>query len=122
MGRIIAAVVLGYAAVGVLVVGTDQIFAIFIPGLQTMTSPPLYYFVSSLATDTAYTVLGGWLCVRIAREHARNATLGLIVLGELIGLVSQILLWHTVPHWFGMGLLIAYPPAIWIGSEGESRR
>jgi hypothetical protein len=121
MGRIIAAVALGYIAIGALVVATDQLFAAVIPGFKSMAMPPLYYFVISLGTDFLYSIVGGYLCSVIARARDKTATLALIVFGELIGVVSQIALWKTVPHWFGFGLLILYPPAIWIGYLLRSR-
>jgi hypothetical protein len=121
MGRIVAAAVAGYVAIGILVVLTDQVFAAVIPGFKSMTTPPLYYFVASLGTDSLYSILGGYLCCVIARAGCRNATLMLMVLGEIIGVVSQVSLWQTVPHWFGIGLLILYPPMVWIGSLLRSR-
>jgi hypothetical protein len=117
MGRIIAAVLAGYVAIGVLVVITDQFFAAFIPGFKAMPLPPLYYFVVSLGTDTLYSVFGGYLCSLIARARSQTAGLGLIVFGEVIGLASQIVLWKTVPHWFAIALLLLYPPAVWLGSR-----
>jgi len=58
----------------------------------------------------------------IATTHRRGATLGLIVLGSAIGIVAQALLWKTVPHWFGIGLLVLYPIGVWIGSRLGSER
>jgi hypothetical protein len=121
MIRTILAILGGYAAIGILVVATDQVFAALIPGFRQMAMPPLYYFGLSLLTDTVYTVAGGYLCVLIARENFRNATLGLMIGGELVGIASQVAFWHNVPHWFAITLLILYPPAIWIGSRLRSR-
>jgi hypothetical protein len=121
MGRIIAAAVVGYVAIGVLVVTTDKVLAAIIPGFATLEVPPLLYFIVSLTTDSLYSVVGGYLCCVIARDRCRDATLALIIGGELIGLASQIALWRTVPHWFGVVLLLLYPPAVWIGSSLRSR-
>jgi hypothetical protein len=52
MLRIIGAVLAGYIAIGVLVVLTDQVFAAAIPGFRNLATPPLYYFVTVLCTDT----------------------------------------------------------------------
>ena len=117
MARAFLAVIAGYAAIGILVTLTDLMFSLLVPGWKAMPRPPLYYFVTSLGTDLLYSVFGGYVCFVIARERAKAATLGLIIVGELIGLASQIALWKTVPHWFGIGLLILYPPAIWLGSR-----
>jgi hypothetical protein len=121
MIRTILAIVGGYAAIGILVVTTDQIFAALIPGFRQMATPPPYYFGISLLTDTIYTLAGGYLCALIAREHFRNATLGLMIFGELVGIASQIAFWNNVPHWYAIALLILFPPAVWIGSRLRSR-
>ncbi len=82
MGRIVVAVAAGYAAIGVLVVITDQVFSAFIPGFKQMALPPLYYFSASLVTDSFYSAMGGFLCALIARAQSRKATLALIVFGD----------------------------------------
>jgi hypothetical protein len=116
MGRTIAAVIFGYMTTGLLVVLTDQIFSGLIPGFHSMKTPPLYYFAISLATNTIYSMVGGYLTSAIGRNQWRTAALGLIILGEVLGTVAQRALWHTVPHWFGLGLLALYAPAVWIGA------
>jgi hypothetical protein len=117
MVRNIAAVLAGYAVTGLLVVCTDQLFAVFMPGFKSMAKPPTSYFAVSLVTDTVYSAVGGYLCAWTARVPTRTATLGLIIFGEIIGVVSTIVFWKSVPHWFGFGLLILYPPAVWFGSR-----
>jgi hypothetical protein len=120
MVRIAAAVLAGYVAVGVLVVLTDQIFAAAIPGFRAMTTPPLYYFVIVLCTDALYSAAGGYLCAAIARGSIRAATLGLMIFGEIIGVVSTILGWKIQPHWFALALLVLFPIAVWLGSRLRS--
>jgi len=123
MRRIIAAVFAGYIAIGIMVVLNDQVAARVIPGFASMAVPPASYFRSSLVTNTLYSVLGGLLCAAIARQHARRATVWLMAFGEMAGIASQIALWRTVPHWFGLVLLLTYPPAIWFGAKlREARR
>lgn len=116
MGRVIAAILAGYGAIGLLIVVTDRLFALVVPGFAAMANPPLYYYCVSLGTDFVYSVFGGYVCGRIARTRYVAATIGLIAFGETIGLGSQAMLWRTVPHWFGIGLLVLYPIAVWIGS------
>jgi hypothetical protein len=117
MGRVIGAAIAGYVAIGILVVCTDQVYALLVPGFKSLPMPPTYYFALSLLTDFIYSILGGYLCAWIAGALARKATLGLIVGGEILGVVSVIVFWNSVPHWFGFGLLILYPPAVWLGSK-----
>lgn len=120
MVRNIVAVVAGYVAMGLLVVGTDQVFAVVIPGFKYMPMPPTYYFIVSLITDSLYGALGGYLCSRIAQPPYRSAAIGLIIFGELMGVATTIVFWKIVPHWFSFALLILYPPAVWIGSRLRS--
>lgn len=115
MARMALAVISGYVLIGILVTITDRIFAMTVPEFNAM--PPHYYFFISLGTDFVFSVVGGYVCGWIARERACEGTLCLIVLGETIGVASQFILWHTVPHWFGLGVLVLYPLAIWIGSK-----
>ena len=115
MWRVVLAPIAGYAAIGVLVVFTDQLFSLLTSGFGS-AAPPRSYFALSLLTDSFYSVLGGYLCAALAGQAARRATLILIAGGELIGLASVIALWHTQPHWFALALLIVYPPAVWAGS------
>jgi hypothetical protein len=117
VSRSVAAVIGGYAAIGVLIVLTDQLFSVLIPDMKSMPQPPPYYFAISLVTDFIYSIVGGWVCVRIAKERQMRHAAGLIVFGEAIGIASQIALWTTVPHWYGMSLLILYPPGVWLGAK-----
>jgi hypothetical protein len=121
MVRIAAAVLAGYVAIGILVVLTDQIFALAVPGFRAMSPPPLYYFVILTFTNTFYTIAGGYLCAMIARTAVPKATLALMIFGEIMGVVAVVLAWHTEPHWYAFALLVLYPPAIWFGSRLRSK-
>jgi lysylphosphatidylglycerol synthetase-like protein (DUF2156 family) len=121
MVRTIGAVLAGYVAIGVLVVLTDLIFAAAVPGFRARTPPPLYYFAILTFTNTLYSIGGGYLCAACARASAGTATLGLMIFGEIMGVVSTVLSWHTQPHWFAFALLVLFPLAVWIGSRLRSR-
>jgi hypothetical protein len=116
MLRKILAVLLSYAFIGVLIAGTDQLYARMVPGFGSAKMPPTWYFVVSMLTDTIYSLLGGWICALISRGD-RHATVGLIVLGEVAGVASTVYLWKTVPHYYSFFLLIVYPPAVWLGTK-----
>jgi hypothetical protein len=118
MLRMILAAVAGYVSIGLLVVSTDGIFAAL--RLASDHYMPTWYFAVSLVMDSLYSVVGGYVCAWLAREKARGAAIGLIVGGEIIGLASQIMLWNKAPHWYGIGLLVTYPIAVWFG--GQMRR
>lgn len=124
MRRMILAILAGYILIGVLVSVTDRLLAKFLPGFAAvpghLTSS---YFAVSLVTDFVYSVIGGYMCGRIAGERSWEATWCLIALGETIGVATQFVMWRVVPHWFGIGLLVVYPVAVWIGFRlcGERR-
>jgi hypothetical protein len=121
MIRTIIAAVAGFLGIGILVRFTDLLFAGLVAGWDPK-APPLYYFAVSLGTDFLYSIIGGFICAFIAEEHWRRATLWLIVVGEIIGIAAQVVLWKTVPHWYGIGVLILYPAGVWIGSSLRSKR
>src|SRR5262249_31396187 len=100
MLRTILAVIAGYIVIAVLIAATDQLWAAAIPGFAALATPPAYYFAGSLATDTLFSIGGGYLCAALARDVIRKATIGLIVFGELMGLASTVYLWNMVPHWY----------------------
>ena len=122
MLRAVAAVLVGYITVGVLIFATDQLFGLIIPNMQSMHELPVYYFVISIVTDTAYSALGGWVCAAIGKSHARMSVLFLMALGEVAGLAATIWNWGVVPHYFSFALMILYPPAIWLGGQLQRQR
>ena|SRR5277367_5561100 len=99
-----------------------MLFARLVPGWKDMAHLPLYYFAASLGTDFIYCIVGGYVCALIAEENRRRATLWLMAVGEVLGIVVQVVLWGVVPHWYGVGLLILYPLGVWIGSSLRGRR
>ena len=124
MGRIALAVIGGYFLMGILVVATDQLFAL--AGMQ-MASPPPAYFAAVMLTSTLYTVIGGYYCAAIAASggrpgHAGKARWALIAVGEAAGIAGQTMLWNSVPHWYAIGLLILYPIAVWFGAGLRMRK
>jgi hypothetical protein len=122
MGRIVGAVLAGYVAIGILVVLTDQIFAVAVTGFRSMTALPLYYYVVVTGTDTLYSMGGGYLCAAIAGASAGTATIGLIIFGEIMGVVSTYWFWGIQPHWFAFALLILFPLGVWGGSKLRAGR
>ncbi len=117
MVRAVLSAIAGYVGIGILVVFTDQLFNLLINGFNAKATPPLYYFVISLCTDSFYSFLGGYLCASIAKQTAPLATRILLIGGEVVGLISVIAFWHAQPHWFALALLIVFPPAVWAGSR-----
>jgi hypothetical protein len=118
--RIAAAILAGYLSIGVLVVVTDWILGFFVP--QIAREMPGFYFPMVIVTDSIYTLVGGYLCAKIALTAHRPATIGLMIFGELMGLVSVVASWYAVPHYYSIALLVLYPPMAWAGSWWRVRR
>ena len=115
MLRVILAALLGYAFIGLLIFGTDQLYAQVIPGMHPNAFPPLYYQLAML-TDTIYTFAGGWLCGRIAKYDSR-AMWGLIIMGTIMGVAATVVLWDKAPHYYSFYLLMMYPLAVWFAAK-----
>jgi hypothetical protein len=109
MLRVVLGGLLGYALIGLLIAAGD--------GILPRGS---HYYQIVLITDTLFTVAGGWLCGIISRGDTRAAW-GLIMMGEIMGLVSAVYLWHTAPHYYSFYLLLMYPPAVWLGATRLAR-
>ena len=86
--------------------GTFLFFVMFFGLLAA--GMPIFLVLGACAADG---ILRNW----IASASARGTTIGLIVFGELMGIVSAIVSWAMQPHWFAIALLILYPIAVWIG-------
>jgi hypothetical protein len=105
----------GYFLIGLLIGATDRLLAPALFGFHS-SEVPAWYYAFSMVTDTIYTFIGGWFCALISRRDPQ-ATLGLIVMGELMGIASTVYLWHKAPHYYSFYLLLVYPPAIWYGAK-----
>ena len=112
------ALLIGFLAVVVLSIGTDQLFhslGIYPPWGQPMTSTPL--LLLALAYRSVYAVLGSYLAARFApaRPMQHAITLGGIgfVLSTLgaIG-ASQM---DMGPLWYPVALVLTTLPCAWLG-------
>lgn len=116
MARSILAVLAGWGCVGVLVVLTDGLLHLLFPAQYTMGKmPPDHLAAVSLATSTLYSVVGGWVTARIAKDRPWRHIVGLMVWGELMGVASLIATWGQVQAWYQVGLIVAWIPAVAAG-------
>jgi hypothetical protein len=118
MIRTIAGVVCGYLVTGMLIFGTDSAAGAMFGKDQNGMGPHWYLGVSIL-TGALYALLGGFVCTLIARERPRQALIALLIVGELVGVASTAAYWGKVPLWYSLGLLIVYPPAVWLGGRSK---
>jgi len=123
MLRSTGAVLAGYIAIGILVVATDQLVGAINPGeYLSGQTPPTYYFVVSLFTAPIYSILGGYFCAWIAKVRRWKHVIALVLFGEAMGVVSMIVAWGKQPFWYGLALLVLYPPAVLLGGYLRIRK
>src|SRR6185437_2629805 len=106
--RTILAVLLGFALTRALIGATDALFCVKTPGTA--------FFALSFFMDTIAFLLGGWLCAIVSRNDVQ-ATIGLILFGEILAIGSAVFAWSHQPHLYSLCLLGMYPPAIWFGAK-----
>lgn len=115
-----SAVLIGFAAIVVLSLGTDQVLhslQIYPPWGQPMTSTPL--LLLALGYRTIYAVLGCYLTARFAPSRPM---LHAMILGA-IGLVLSTLgaigasQANLSPIWFPLALIATTLPCAWLGAR-----
>jgi len=116
--RSIAAVVIGFFAVFILSLGTDQILHVL--KIYPPWDQPLYdtgLLLLATGYRCLYTIFGSYLTARLA---PRNPMRHLIVLGG-IGLVMSLLglagamVKEMGPVWYPIALVVTTVPCIWLG-------
>ncbi|MEJ5367897.1 MAG: hypothetical protein WHT08_06240 [Bryobacteraceae bacterium] len=116
MLRSILSVLAGWASVGILVVLTDLVLGKVFPGEYVAGQmPPDRLAALSLGTSTLYSVLGGWITVKLAARQPWRHAVYLILWGELMGVLSAVMTWGQIQSWYQMGLLATWPAAIAAG-------
>ncbi|HVT98574.1 MAG TPA: hypothetical protein VHE33_13815 [Acidobacteriaceae bacterium] len=118
--RSMAAVLLSYIVVTVIVILSDPLLAHIFPGQYVPgKTVPASILLIGAAIFAVASILGGWLCVRIAPAKPGKHLLALFILGEVAGVISTILNWNKWPHWNSFLWLVLWPICIWIGGRGR---
>ena len=117
-GRSIAAVFLGFFAVVVLSLGTDQVLHVlnvYPPWGQPMNEPGLNFL--ALAYRCIYTVIGGYITARLAPRAAMRHVLILASIGFVMGLLGLVSTWNMNlgPHWYPIAIAVTGAPLTWLG-------
>ena len=116
MVRSVLAVLLGWAAVGVLVVATDGVLNRMYPDQYVHgRMPPDHLVAISLATSTVWSVLGGYITAWVASRKRWRHIVGLVIWGELMGVVSAFATWGQIQSWYQIGLILLWVPAVVLG-------
>ena len=118
--RSIASVVVSYVVVYGIVFCSDPILTHFFPAqyVAGKVPPPLLLWISTAIFALA-SILGGWLCTRIAPSRPGMHLFVLFLIGEIVGLVFTTRMWGAWPHWYSLAWLIVWPVCLWIGGRGR---
>jgi hypothetical protein len=117
-GRSVAAVLLGFGAVVVLSLGTDQILhvlAVYPPWGQPIHDAGLNLL--ALSYRTVYAVLGSYIAARLAPHHPMHHAVILGVVGLILSAVGAIatIPLNLGPSWYPIALVLTAVPCAWLG-------
>lgn len=117
-GRSVAAVLLGFVAVVVLSLGTDQVLhvlGVYPPWGQPMRDAGLNAL--ALSYRTVYAVLGSYIAARLAPDHPMRHALILGVVGLIVSAVGAIttIPLNLGPSWYPIALVLTAVPCAWLG-------
>jgi hypothetical protein len=124
MARIVLAVFVGFIAVVVLSLGTDQILhvlQIYPPWGEPMYDTGLNTL--ALTYRTIYTLLGGFITARLAPRAPMRHVMVLALIGLAAGTAGAIVAITQAdlgPSWYPIALAVTAYPATWIGGRGGS--
>jgi hypothetical protein len=114
----IVAVLLGFLAVVVLSLGTDQllhVLQVYPPWGEAMHEPALNFL--ALSYRIIYTILGGYIAARLAPSKPMRHALILGVLGTIMGLAGAMatIPMNLGPAWYPIALVVTALPCTLLG-------
>ncbi len=118
-GRSAMAIIIGFVAVVILSLGTDQLFHVlnvYPPWGQPMNDAGDNLL--ALGYRCVYTVIGCYIAARLApRDPMRHAlTLGVIgVVAATAGAIAAITAADLGPNWYPISLVVTALPCAWLG-------
>ena len=113
------AVFLGFLAVVVLSLGTDQVLHVlhvYPPWGQPMFDPGLNLL--ALAYRCVYAVLGSWIAARLAPSAPMRHAMALGWIGlvlSAVGAVAALAARNLGPLWYPIALVVTTLPCAWLG-------
>lgn len=118
LGRSIAAVLLGFLAVVVLSLATDQLLhmlKVYPPWGEPMHEPGLNLL--ALAYRIVYAVIGSYIAARLAPHSPMRHALALGLMGFVLSLAGAIatIPMDLGPAWYPIALVLTALPCAWLG-------
>jgi hypothetical protein len=123
--RSIVAIVVGFLAVVVLSLGTDQLFhvlKVYPPWGEPMSEPGLNLL--ALLYRIIYTVFGSYLAARLALRNPMRHALILGCIGTAFGTLGAVatIPMNLGPAWYPIAIAATALPCAWIGGALYARR
>jgi hypothetical protein len=123
--RSTVAVLVGFIAVFVLSVATDEVLhllRVYPPWNQPMYGTGLVLL--ALSYRLVYTVVGGYITARLAPQNPTRHALILGAVGTLVATVLAIatIPLHLGPNWYPIALVVTALPCTWLGGALYSGR
>jgi len=119
LGRSTGAIVLGFVAVVVLSLGTDEVLhllKVYPPWRQPMFEPRLN--LVALSYRIVYTIMGSYIAARFAPRNPMRHALILGAVGFVLSLPGAVFITtHTDlgPVWYPVSLVVTALPCAWLG-------
>lgn len=125
LGRSVAAIFLGFLAVVVLSLGTDQVLHVlnvYPPWGQPMHEAGLNLL--ALAYRCIYSVIGGYITARLAPHSAMRHVLILASIGFVMGTLGVVGTWNLNlgPRWYPIAIAVTGAPLTWLGGALHRQR
>ena len=128
MGRSIAAVIVGYLVMAVLIFSGTAVHMILLfgkmPDATTHFQPPVSFGVLNLIYSSLFAALGGWICATIAPRNPFKHGLILSGLVFVLSLISVYVDRGQQPLWYQASIVLLGPSATAAGAwlrAGRSR-
>ena len=124
LGRSALALFVGFLAIVLLSLGTDQVFhllKVYPPWNQPMHAPRLNLL--ALSYRLVYGVLGSWIAARLAPRNPMTHALALGGIGlvlSTLGAIASIKL-AMGPSWYPIALVLTALPCAWLGGWWAGR-
>jgi hypothetical protein len=118
LGRSSGALALGFVAVVVLSLGTDEVLhvlKVYPPWNEPMYNSGLCFL--ALSYRIVYTVLGSYIAARYAPHHPMGHALALGLVGTVVGTAGAIatIPMHLGPAWYPIAIAVTALPCAWLG-------
>jgi hypothetical protein len=123
--RSIVAIIVGFLAVVVLSLGTDQVlhvFKVYPPWGDAMPQPELNAL--ALSYRIVFTIFGSYLAARIAPRNPMRHAMILGFIGLFFGTLGAVatIPMNLGPAWYPIAIAATALPCAWIGGALYSRR